>query len=255
VNVPRAPIVLAHGLAGFSQIAVRRLRVASYFRGVPEHLRAMGCRVVAAEVPPIGSIEKRALVLRGQIRDAVGGERVHVIAHSMGGLDARHMISRLGMQDQVIALVTLGAPHRGSPVADRVFAAAKRLWVLDALQRSGVEHEALADLRTEACARWNEFTPDAPGVRYFSIAGVKQREKMMYGLRFTHDVIAPLEGANDGLVSARSAAWGEVLPRWDCDHVNLVGWTGPRTVALGYARDVRPRFVRLVRRLAELEQK
>ena len=67
------------------------------------------------------------------------------------------------------------------------------------------------------------------------------------------DVIAPLEGANDGLVSARSAAWGEVLPRWNCDHVNLVGWTGPRTMALGYARDVRPRFVRLLPLLAEQE--
>jgi triacylglycerol lipase len=255
VNVPRAPVVLAHGLAGFSQIGVRRLRLASYFRGIPEHLGAIGCRVVSAEVPAIGSIEKRALVLRDQIRAAAGGERVHVIAHSMGGLDARHMISRLGMHDQVIALVTLGAPHRGSPVADRVFAAAKRLRVLEALRRTGVEHEAIADLRTEACARWNESTPDAPGVRYFSIAGVKPREQMMYGLRFTHDVVAPLEGPNDGLVSARSAAWGEVLPRWDCDHVNLIGWTGPRARVLGYARDVRPRFARIAGRLAEMEDR
>ena len=81
----------------------------------------------------------------------------------------------------------------------------------------------------------------------------KHREKMIYGLRFTHDLVAPTEGPNDGLVSARSAAWGEVLPRWDCDHVNLVGWTGPRTTALGYARDVRPRFARIARHLAEIE--
>ena len=250
---PRAPIVLAHGLAGFSRFAVRKLNVATYFRGVPEHLEARGCRVVVTEVPPLGSIAKRAACLKDAVRSAVGRGKVHVVAHSMGGLDARHMISRLGMDEQVLTLVTIGTPHRGSPVADRIFGVAKKLGVLDALARTGVEHGALEDLRIETCARWSEKMPDAPGLRYVSIAGVKRRLEMIYALRFTHDLIAPDEGVNDGLVSARSAAWGEVMPRWDCDHVNLVGWTGPRTVALGFARDVRPRFTRIARLLAETE--
>ena len=253
MRYPRYPIVLAHGLAGFSQLGVKRLRLSNYFRGIPEYLAARGCRVISAEVPPLGSIETRARRLRDVVREAVGRGKVHVIAHSMGGLDARHMITHLGMDAQVLTLVTLGTPHRGTPVADRVFDIAKRVRLIDILKRSGIEHEALMDLRTESCARWNERTPDAPHVRYLSVAGVKPRMQMIYGLRFTHDVIAPLEGPNDGLVSARSAAWGEVLTRWDCDHVNLVGWTGPRTTALGYSRDVRPRFVRLLRRLAREE--
>src|SRR5947207_14888578 len=105
VSAPRHTIVLAHGLAGFSQIGVRRLRIANYFRGIPEYLTAHGCRVVSAEVPPLGSIEKRAQRLRQVVRDAAGDEKVHVIAHSMGGLDSRHMISRLGMEEQVRPLV------------------------------------------------------------------------------------------------------------------------------------------------------
>jgi triacylglycerol lipase len=250
---PRRPVVLAHGLAGFSQIGVRRLKLATYFKGIPAWLVARGCRVISAEVPPLGSVASRAARLRDVIRDAAGDEPVHVVAHSMGGLDARHMITHLGMDRQVLTLVTLGAPHRGSPVADRAFDLATKTRLLDVLRLSRVEHEALHDLRPDACARRNEKTPDAPGVRYFSIAGVKPRGQMIYGLRFTHDIVAPLEGVNDGLVSARSAAWGEVWPRWDCDHVNLVGWTGPRTKALGYARDVRPRFARIAARLAELE--
>ena len=252
---PRHPIVLAHGLAGFSQIGVRRMKLATYFKGIPEHLTARGCRVISAEVPPLGSVEMRAKRLRDCIRDAAGDEKVHVIAHSMGGLDARHMITHLGMDSQVLTLVTLGAPHRGSPIADRVFDFATRTRLLDVLKLSKIEHAALHDLRPDACARRNETTPDAPGVRYFSIAGVKPRDEMIYGLRFTHDVVAPVDGPNDGLVSARSAAWGEVWPRWDCDHVNLVGWTGPRTTALGYARDVRPRFARIALRLAETEER
>jgi triacylglycerol lipase len=250
---PRLPIVLAHGLAGFSQIGVRRLKLATYFKGIPEHLTARGCRVISAEVPPLGSVAARAKKLREVIRAAAGDEPVHVIGHSMGGLDARHMITHLGMDRQVRTLVTLGTPHRGSPIADRAFAFATATRLLAALRFSKVEHEALHDLRPDACARRNETTPDAPGVRYFSIAGVKPRNEMIYGLRFTHDMVAPLEGGNDGLVSAKSARWGEPWPDWDCDHVNLVGWTGPRTVALGYARDVRPKFARIAARLAETE--
>jgi triacylglycerol lipase len=251
--IPRQTIVLAHGLAGFSQIGVRRLRIANYFRGIPEHLEARGCRVVSSEVPPLGSIARRAAVLAEEIRAAARDDKVHVIAHSMGGLDARHAISRLGLEERVLTLVTLGTPHRGSPVADRVHDFAVRTRLLTVLERAGAEVGALTDLRRDACAKWNERTPDAPSVRYLSIAGVKRREHMIYGLRFTHDVIAADEGDNDGLVSARSAAWGETLPRWDCDHVNLVGWTGPRTVAMGWARDVRPRFVRLLAHLVAQE--
>ena len=252
--MPRRPVVLAHGLAGFSQIGVRRLRLATYFKGIPEHLGRLGCRVIAAEVPPLGTVEARARALAHLIRNASPDEPVHVIAHSMGGLDARHMISHLGMHERVTTLVTLGAPHRGSPVADRVSDYARKSPLRAVLQLTKLENTALRDLRTDVCARWNEETPDAPDVRYFSVAGVKPRAQMIYGLRFTHDVVAAAEGPNDGLVSEKSAAWGETWPHWDCDHVNLVGWTGWRTSALGYARDVRPRFARIAERLAEIER-
>jgi len=254
-DVPSRPVVLAHGLAGFSRIGVRRIRLATYFNRIPQHLSDLGCRVIAAEVPALGTIEARAKALARIVRNASPDEPVHVIAHSMGGLDARHMITHLGMHERVTTLVTLGTPHRGSPVADRVSEYARSSRLRDLLHLSKLRNTALHDLRTAVCARWNERTPDAPGVRYYSIAGVKPRDQMIYGLKFTHDVVAPVEGPNDGLVSESSAAWGETWPHWDCDHVNLVGWTGPRTRALGYARDVRPRFTQIVAHLAEAERR
>ena len=42
---------------------------------------------------------------------------MHLIAHSMGGLDARHMIVREGMAERVASLTTVGTPHNGTPVA------------------------------------------------------------------------------------------------------------------------------------------
>ena len=41
-----------------------------------------------------------------------------VIGHSMGGLDARYMVSRLGMAERVKSLTTVATPHRGSAFAD-----------------------------------------------------------------------------------------------------------------------------------------
>jgi len=41
----------------------------------------------------------------------VDGRKVHLFAHSMGGLDARHMITHLGMANRVRTLTTIGTPH------------------------------------------------------------------------------------------------------------------------------------------------
>ena len=46
-----------------------------------------------------------------------GYERIHIIGHSMGGLIARYYITRLGGDERVHTLVTLGTPHEGTYVA------------------------------------------------------------------------------------------------------------------------------------------
>jgi len=89
----------------------------AYFRGVGPRLEKEGWRVVQARVPPLGPIEARARELAACIR-AVEARKVHVLAHSMGGLDARYAIARLGLAGKVASLVTVGTPHRGTPVAD-----------------------------------------------------------------------------------------------------------------------------------------
>lgn len=41
----------------------------------------------------------------------------HIIAHSLGGVVARYYIQEIGGDEKVASLVTLGTPHRGTPVA------------------------------------------------------------------------------------------------------------------------------------------
>jgi pimeloyl-ACP methyl ester carboxylesterase len=54
------------------------------------------------------------------LRQACGGDRVAIVAHSMGGLAARAYLrhcGRIGADPGVAALVTLGTPHVGTHVA------------------------------------------------------------------------------------------------------------------------------------------
>ncbi len=245
----KAPIVLAHGLMGFvtAKIGVSTI---PYFRKIPAHLARTGNRVFLTRVEPAAPIRRRAETLKKEIRRLVGDEPVHLLAHSLGGLDARRMITHLGMAGQVLSLTTIGTPHRGTVVADRIVEGLIEGAVEDWMVRRGIDHGAFRDLRRESCRVMNVETPDVPGVRYLSVAGRKERRKMLYGLRFGHDMISPVEGENDGLVSTASARWGESFEVWDCDHANLVGWTGPREWLFGYSVDVRPLYDGIIQRLA-----
>jgi pimeloyl-ACP methyl ester carboxylesterase len=63
----------------------------------------------------------RAAVRLGEaiekLSTATGYERIHVIGHSLGGLIARYYVQRLGGDNYVHTLVTLGTPHQGTQLA------------------------------------------------------------------------------------------------------------------------------------------
>src|SRR5215469_10984999 len=67
-------------------------------------------------------IKNRAARLAEQIQARFPEGKVHIIAHSMGGLDSRYLLSKnlLGLDGRVASLSTVSTPHRGSPVADLV---------------------------------------------------------------------------------------------------------------------------------------
>lgn len=267
----RHPVVLAHGLLGFARWAVGDVVLASYFRGIPEMLAAAGNGVLIPAVPATGSIVRRAEALAAAIRRDAPGERVHVIAHSMGGLDARHALTHLGLAGQVLSLTTLGTPHRGTPVADRGTDLADRAGILARLPSVGMDVAAYRDLRTDACAAFNAATPDVPGVRYASFAGAKPRADTIVALRWTHDLIAAAAadahaveaddaiagappGANDGLVPVPSARWGTSFETVPADHFDLVGWTPVVSGPLGRPVDVAALWRRFLAPAAAVEE-
>ncbi|MEW5855529.1 MAG: triacylglycerol lipase [Myxococcota bacterium] len=250
------PVVLAHGLSGF-----RTLAGIEYFYRVPEYLREHGHRVYITHVPPWGTVEMRARVL-GQQLDAIvrrsGAPRVHLIAHSMGGLDSRYAISRLGYGDRVASLTTVGTPHRGSVLADGYsryrfplwdpvndLHADFWIWTLGGIKIHSDTAGAVRDLAAMTSAQFNREVPDDARVRYYSFAG---RTLGLRGEGVCDDGVLPnpeqvdlappellatalvLAGpdpahpvANDGLVTVESAKWGVFMGCVPADHLKQIG--------------------------------
>lgn len=248
----RAPIVLVHGLLGFKAVQVAGRHLFSYFPGVAGLYESAGNRVYAVTLSPTAGIATRAAELREHLRNEMPPEPVHIIAHSMGGLDARYMISKLGMADRVLSLTTLGTPHRGSSFADwgirRVGSVVKP--VLRLLRFSD---QAFYDLTTESCARFNEDVPDAPGVSYYSVAGKCTTAWVGLEWQLPHYIVSRAEGPNDGIVSVASATYGSGCEIWHGDHMSLVNWPNLQACALGLWRNRLSHYAKLSRRLAEIE--
>ncbi len=249
----RAPIVLAHGLLGFDRLRLLGVPTVSYFRLIPAHLRRLGAEVVQSRVPATGSIEERARALDGELTRLVGARPCHILAHSLGGLDARFFITHLGGAKRVRSLTTLATPHRGTIIADLVRRSPRGRRLLGLARRFGLSEAPARDLGRESMAAFNEGTPDDPQVRYFSIAGDKPIRQMDLILRHSARLLARAEGPNDGLVSVRSAAWGEASLIWPCDHIDMVGWSTPAESLLGRAPDLRSRYAEVMLRLAQVE--
>ncbi len=244
----RSPIVLLHGLCGFDRILVLRRPAAEYFPGIADYLRAAGNRVLVPRLSPTASVATRATELLTYLKREIGLAPVHLIGHSLGGLDARYLISKLGGYSFVKSLTTIGTPHRGTTFAD---------WGLDRLARfflpllraAGLEEDAFHDLTVDACKRFNEDVPDAPGVRYSSVAGVCEKPYLGAHWWLPSKIVGRAEGPNDGVVSVRSAAWGECSDIWNADHLNLVNWPNRREKRRGIWRDRAADYGALLSRL------
>jgi len=105
------PVLLVHGLGADK----------SCFTTMANRLHHAGYTVSSASYSCLDtdihacarSLERQAAWLLAE----TGAERVHVIAHSLGGVVLRWAWSHTAMRDQVSVAVTLGSPHRGTSTA------------------------------------------------------------------------------------------------------------------------------------------
>src|ERR1700694_1266711 len=117
-------IVLSHGILGFNHIGG-----VNYFRDIASRYADRGHKVIAPQVDPTRGVKFRGNQLRDRIKAEFDAgkldpqQKTHIIAHSMGGLDSRYILSPANpdrIQLPIRSLTTVSTPHRGSPVADLV---------------------------------------------------------------------------------------------------------------------------------------
>ena len=112
MDAAETPILLVHGIVDNHSIFT-----------VMEHaLRRRGFRTLSAYDYGLltRDIVEAAELLGEEIEKVAantGYERIHVIGHSLGGLIARYYVQRLGGDDRVHTLVTIGTPHQGTQLA------------------------------------------------------------------------------------------------------------------------------------------
>ncbi len=218
-------IVLAHGILGFGHVFGVPLR---YFNGVADHIQALGHQVIEPPVNAIGSIDARGDQLANAIlSDFRAADEVHIIAHSMGGLDSRYALNRYPeLASKVKTLVAIGTPHLGSPVADAIVNPDHPLsphipsFLKDWM--GGPD-----DLTTKKCSEFDQNNPDVGGVRYIDVAGDASRDKNGLLLFELTEAIGNLyNDINDGVVTKKSALRKNHihLDDWPVDHAGEIGW-------------------------------
>jgi len=231
---PKNPVVFCHGLLGFDTVtlglAIAPLQV-THWRGIKDALEANGTEVLITRVPATSSPIDRAKVLEEKISEVYPGRSVHLIGHSMGGVDCRYLTTHLTKRTfNVLSVTTIASPHRGSSFADHFLTTVGRermpsvLSLLDLLPNGGGDGKAFEFLTVENMRKFNEDTPDVPGVKYFSWGAVYE-PGLIDTWKWSHSVVLEKEGPNDGLVSLQSAKWGTYLGTLeDVNHLDLVGW-------------------------------
>jgi triacylglycerol lipase len=222
-------IALVPGVLGFERLG--RLQ---YFNDVAPHLQRTvpGVTVVALSTAPLGTVERRADVLADELVSAFGSAGpVHLVAHSMGGLDSRFLVSKdvRGFRRRVKTVACIGTPHLGSPVATVLDAVNP----IDALSRLGSwldelrsKTNAVHDLSETGARMLNAQCPDVEGVRYLEVVG-----RGRPGPASTSRFLAPMSALvrklavpNDGLVPEHSANRGRTpFAVWAGDHADLIG--------------------------------
>jgi triacylglycerol lipase len=112
IEAAGTPILLVHGMVDNRAI----------FTVLKRRLRRRGFgRVVTINYSPVtNDIRQAARDLAAEVEALVaqtGYERIHVVGHSLGGLIARYYVQRLGGDERIHTLVTLGSPHAGTLTA------------------------------------------------------------------------------------------------------------------------------------------
>ena len=213
----RYPILLLHGV-GF-----RDHRLFNYWGRIPKELVHNGAVVYYGHQEGWGVTEDNGQIIKEKIEEIIEEnhcDKVNIIAHSKGGLDARYTIGELKMADKVASVTTICTPHRGSALVPFLRKMPEGLYrficnCIDSVFRAYGDtrpdvYRSGLQLDPEFCKEFNNKYPNVPGIYYQSYASSMKHWYSEPLLSVPYLILKKLAGpVNDGLVSEDSAKWGD----------------------------------------------
>lgn len=236
------PVVLVHGMMA------KDFPFWHAFRGISKFLREQNVTVYVTNQDGIGAIATNAAQLKEEIEEILKKEncdKVNIIAHSKGGLDARYMISCLSMAEHVASLTTLSTPHHGSGLSARLlkmpsFCAKTVAFFTNLGFRILGDHQPDIfrlgqELTADAMEQFNQDVPNAPQIYYQSFSSTSPHKHAF--LRHIPYRISRYceQDDTDGMVSVTSSQWGNYRGSMggNVDHFQMVGMYGTEKKLVG----------------------
>ena len=215
VCATKYPLIMVHGI-GF-----RDLKYINYWGRIPKHLIKNGAKIYYGNQEAWGTVEANANDIKNRIFEILkenNCEKVNIIAHSKGGLDARYMLSKLGMADYVASLTMISTPNKGSGILNVLCKLPEGVyrWICNLIDRY---YKKIGDNNPDAytssrqlapgyAVKFNERIKDVPNVYYQSYTSVMKNCFSHFLLFIPYLILKPIEGENDGLICVESAKWG-----------------------------------------------
>lgn len=237
METTKYPIVLVHGLAA------KTFPFLNAFGTIPRFLQEKGLSVFVPNHDGMGTIIGNANQLKSEIEAICrteGCEKVNIIAHSKGGLDARYMISMLSMHTHVASLTTLSTPHHGSRLSATLLRFPNWIiqplsFLIDSFYRMANDRDpdilsAAKELTDAAMEQFNRAVANHPDVYYQSYSSQVSKENAFL-VYIPYQVSRYCEqDETDGLVSVASSRWGNYRGQIDGhpNHLQIISFTGSK---------------------------
>lgn len=229
------PVLICHGYGAFASL----VKPSPLFE-IAIFMRSHGVLAFAPNIVPYAKIEIRSREWKSLIKEL--SERYdipkfNIIAHSMGGLDIRYALSKLELERYVASLTTVATPHHGTSLAELILKAPDSVqdklgdlfdWMGDRVYPK-TKSDAIGSLkqltRSYVQNRFNNEVQNLSSIPYqsFSAAvGKGTSAPIETVIRFQNNHIFEEEGPNDGMVSAKSAKWGDHIETAPISHLEQV---------------------------------
>lgn len=263
------PILFIHG-TGF-----RDHKIFNYWGRIPSALENHGAEIFYGHQDSWATIKRNAEIIKANLIKTIeetGCEKVNIIAHSKGGIEARYLASSMGCERMIASITTISTPHNGSKTMDKIWKLLKflirfiavfaNLWFRILGDKHPDFYHACEQFTTEFMCGFNNRNPDMENIYYQSYATIMKNPFSDMLMFFLNLIIGLIEGENDGLVTPESAVWTNFKGVWrslekrgisHADSVDLRRKNFTKREPDSHVADIRTCYIKIVSMLKNME--